>query len=152
ALITVDSARENCITVIPGANHAWTHQQLELTPNAGDFVVAQLEVPVAIALTALRRAKAVGAVTVLNPTPYQVLAPGLLSLVDIVILNEIELGQMVAATLNSANQQQMHAAAAQLLERGPQTVIVTLGADGVLVVNAAKISRVPGRRANVVDT
>jgi ribokinase len=152
ALITVDSACENCITVIAGANHAWTDQDLELTPEAGDFVVCQLEVPIAVTFAALRRAKAAGAVTILNPAPYQVLSAELLSLADVVVLNQIELGQMVAATINSANQQEMHAAAARLLELGPQTAIVTLGADGVLVVEGAKALRVPGRRVSVVDT
>jgi ribokinase len=152
ALITVDSACENCITVIAGANHAWTDQDLELTPEAGDFVVCQLEVPIAVTLAALHRAKAAGAVTVLNPAPYQELAGELMSLTDIIVLNEIELGQMVAATINSANQQELRAAAARLLERGPQTAVVTLGAEGVLVVDGAKALRVPGRHARVVDT
>jgi ribokinase len=152
ALITVDSACENSITVIAGANHAWTDQDLELTPEAGDFVVCQLEVPIAVTFAAFLSAKAAGAVTLLNPAPYQVLSAELLSLADVVVLNEIELGQMVAATINSANQQEMHAAAARLLERGPQTAIVTLGADGVLVVEGAKALRVPGRRVSVVDT
>jgi ribokinase len=152
ALITVDSACQNCITVIAGANHAWTDQDLKLTPKAGDFVVCQLEVPIAVTLAALRRAKATGAVTVLNPAPYQVRAAELMSLSDIIVLNEIELGQMVASPITSADPHEMRAAAARLLERGPQTAIVTLGAEGVLVVDGAKALRVPGRQVKVVDT
>jgi ribokinase len=63
ALITVDSAGENSIVVVPGANAALLPAALP----AARVVLAQLEIPIAVVADAFVRARAIGAVTILNP-------------------------------------------------------------------------------------
>jgi ribokinase len=146
ALITVDQASQNTISVIPGANHAWTKPP-ELQCGRGDAVVCQLEVPLDIVAAAFRQARAAGATTILNPAPYQPLPAELQALADIVILNEIELAQMTGRPA-----QDLRASVQQLLDQGMKTVIVTLGADGAILATTGGQHTVPGRAVAARDT
>ncbi len=112
ALITVGDDGENSIVVVAGANGAVV---VDSIPPAR-VVLAQLEIPLDAIIEAFRLAKAAGATTVLNPAPAAELPDELLELTDIVIPNEHEV------TLLGGPE--------HLLERGPTTVIVTLGGDG----------------------
>ncbi len=135
ALITVDAASENCITVVPGANMCWSPGRPELQAQRGDIVLAQLEVPLDVVTAAFQLARAAGAATVLNPAPYQALPEALLAVTDTVILNETELAALagVAGAIDTNNEAAVSQMAANVLGRGPTVVIVTLGAHGVLV-------------------
>ena len=153
ALITVDAKSENAITVVPGANHAWTSGLGEIRTHPGDFVVCQLEIPLPIVQAAFLQAKASGAQTVLNPAPYQALPDAILAATDILILNEIELGQMAGRTLDAALVDDLQTAAAHLTARGPKMVVVTLGRRGALLTTAAAgHRRVAAHAVPPVDT
>ncbi len=133
ALITVDDASENCIVVVPGANAVW-HGGLPALPiEASDIVVAQLEVPIGIVVAAFEQAKARGAQTVLNPAPYRHLPDHLLEMTDVIVLNEIELAAAVGALAvgDPADARALSRHLNDLLARGPQLAVVTLGAHGV---------------------
>ena len=158
ALITVDSRSENTIAVVPGANHAWTGGLGDLRPAAGDMVVCQLEIPVLIVQAAFLQAKEAGATTVLNPAPYQALPDRLLGATDVLILNEVELGQLLEwpdarRSLDAADFATVAARAANLLRSGPKLLIVTLGAEGVLVVGGdGAFDHIDGRAVAAIDT
>ena len=112
ALITVGDDGENSIVVVAGANGAVVVDSIPPTR----VVLAQLEIPLDTIIEAFRLAQGAGATTVLNPAPAAELPDGLLELTDIVIPNQHEV------TLLGGPE--------HLLERGPTTVIVTLGGDG----------------------
>jgi ribokinase len=134
ALITVDSTGENSIVVVPGANAALQAAALP----AARVVLVQLEIPIDVVADALASARAVGAVTILNPAPAAELADGLLADCTIVIPNEHEYGRLGGA--------------ARLFDLGVEAVVTTLGADGVDVETPAARRRVPPFAVTPVDT
>jgi ribokinase len=140
--IVVDDAAQNCIIVVPGANHALTPADVEnaaATLQAASVLLCQLEVPLPTTLAALRLAKAAGVKTILNPAPAQPLTDEMLALADLCIPNETELELLTGHT--AATLKEAEAAAHILLQRGPSTVIVTLGNRGTLIVDTQTVER-----------
>ncbi|GAA1827408.1 PfkB family carbohydrate kinase [Agromyces salentinus] len=91
AFITVDAAGENSIIVVVGSNGAIDPDAAARSiPDDAALVVTQLELAPEVAEAVLRRAREVGAVTVLNPSPVSAAASALLELADVVVVNEHE--------------------------------------------------------------
>jgi ribokinase len=153
-LITVDAAGQNAITVIPGANHVWPQNLGPVSFAAGDIVIAQLEVPMAVSEAAFALAKAAGATTMLNPAPYQAIPDAVLAQTDILVLNEIEIAQMLGRSPLDSTTTWLIPGVRELLGRGPTAIIVTLGAAGALLVDhTGHAQHIQGLRAGlVVDT
>jgi ribokinase len=135
ALIVVDAAGENSIAVASGANAALTpalvRDALErLRPGAGDVVLVGHEIPTVAAEEALRRARASGALTVLNPAPVAGLTTAGLPPVDVLTPNRVELAALVGRAGDSED------LARALLDDSRQVgcVLVTLGRAGALLV------------------
>jgi ribokinase len=167
AVITVDAAATNRIVVVAGANaatdSAWVDVRLPAllappagsgTMGAGTVVLCQLETPLDGVLAALRLARGHGATTMLNsaPAPTGPLPPELLAGLDWLIPNEHEaallLGRPVGAGIEAAV-----AAARQLQSLGPSGVVVTLGAQGAVMVTAdGDAHHEPGVSVTAVDT
>ena len=64
--------------------------------------------------------------------------------------NETELGLLTNQTVSDIPSAEK--ASKILLERGAQTIIVTLGANGALVVTRENTKHIPSFKVNVVDT
>lgn len=92
--------------------------------DGASVVVCQLEAPQSCALASFRAARAVGAVTVLNPAPAAWLDPDLVSLTDILVPNELE-AAMIHGSAASPD-----VLAASLCARLDCTVAVTAGEGG----------------------
>ena len=91
ALIHIDDAGENAITVIAGANAA--ARATAITPaqwSRASLLLLQLEVPVTQVTDAAREARARGIRVVLNAAPMQTLPQRLLDSVDVLVVNELE--------------------------------------------------------------
>ena len=153
AIITLANA-DNTIVVIPGANAevgADDVAQAALSP--GDAAVSQFEIPQATISAFFGRAKAAGATTILNPAPASTFDGGLFALVDVLVLNETELGFLAGIELGDApTPQQVKDAVRALRPRVDQTVCVTLGARGAIAVTAGEVRLVEGRAVKAVDT
>jgi ribokinase len=152
ALITVDEATgENVIVVASGANAKLSVGLVEMAGDAiraADVLVCQLESPLETVTAALKLAREAGKTTILNPAPAQPLTDELLSLVSVLTPNETE-----AALLAGNAQATPEAAAATLRAKGVERLVVTLGAEGALLVTEDGRARVPGRAVpQVVDT
>ena len=149
AFITVDEAAENRIVVSPGANSRVGIADVDAALQAEMFteetvVLLQLEIPVA----AVAHSAAQPGRTVLNPAPAAVRPHNLLNLVDVVIPNKGELASLVGGTSATS----MAAVTAQAQQLPTSTVVVTLGAEGVLVLQGDQATEVPAVPANAVDT
>jgi len=92
AFITVDEAGENSVVVVAGANAAVAVDDLEVLESVGpgDVVLLQLEVPLEVVATAVRRASTRGARVVLNLAPFAALPPDVVALADPLVVNEHE--------------------------------------------------------------
>src|SRR6202790_2838436 len=94
ALITTANA-DNTIVVVAGANALVCAADVAAPVLAkGDIAVSQFEIPLAAITAFFKRARAAGATTILNPAPAIEFDRALLNLVDILILNETELGSL----------------------------------------------------------
>lgn len=151
ACVMLDSAGENAIIVIGGANNRVQAPE-NLALKAEDICLAQLEVPVDVIAGFFAQARACGAQTVLNTAPALPEGRALFALSDVLVMNETEL-VFYAGTMPDLSEQALIEAARSLLATPDQTIIVTLGAAGALAVGADGHSMVPGRKAaEVRDT
>ena len=153
AIITVASS-DNTIVVIPGANALVTADDVATVPLAkGDIAVSQFEIPLPAISAFFERARVAGATTILNPAPAIEVGRDLLDLVDILILNEIELGLLAKRELlDGDDQAQLIEADNQLRSDTNKIVCVTLGKRGVLALVDGKPLAIPGRSVKAVDT
>lgn len=153
AIITVAEA-DNTIVVIPGANGLVCADDVEVVPLlAGDVAVGQFEIPLPAIAAFFRRARAAGATTLLNPAPAQAMSRELLALVDILVLNETELGFLARNELSESDEAaRIIAVARQLQAREDQTICVTLGKRGVLALAGREEIAVQGRAVKALDT
>ena len=153
AIITVAEA-DNTIVVIPGANGLVGADDVDVVPLlAGDVAVSQFEIPLPAIAAFFRRARAAGATTLLNPAPAQAMSREMLALVDILVLNETELGFLAGSGLSESDEAaRIIAVARQLQAREDQTICVTLGKRGVLALAGREEIAVPGRVVKALDT
>jgi ribokinase len=153
AIITVADA-DNTIVVVPGANGRVGAEDVEAPVFArGDIAVSQFEIPLPTISTFFKRARAAGAITILNPAPAMACRPDLLELVDILVLNETELGFFANTELCDDDPPARFVDAAKRLPTGAMAVVcVTLGKRGVLALVTGEASMIAGREVKAVDT
>ncbi|MEU6327007.1 ribokinase [Streptomyces sp. NPDC047049] len=153
AMILVDPDGDNSIVVSPGANAALTPQDVAAAKDtiaAASVVSLQLEIPMESVRAAAAAAEQAGTRVVLNPSPAPeaaALAPELLAAADPLVVNEHEARQLSGLADGTPA-----AWARALRERGARSVVVTLGGDGALVLDASGTTGVPGVRVKAVDT
>ncbi|APO55133.1 ribokinase [Bradyrhizobium diazoefficiens] len=153
AIITV-AAADNTIVVIPGSNALVGADDVSVVPLVkGDVAISQFEIPLPTIAAFFRRARAAEATTLLNPAPAQKFGRELLELVDILVLNETELGFLAGTELSDNDEAaRIIQVARQLQAREDQTICVTLGKRGVLALAGDQEFAVPGRVVKAVDT
>jgi ribokinase len=153
ALIAVANA-ENAIIVVPGAN-ALVSQRDVTAPavGQGDVLVSQFEIPLSTVKAFFSRARLVGATTILNPAPAVDFDRDLLKLVDILILNETELGTIVDAEIREDDPEVRIIEVARTLQTSEnQTIAVTLGRRGAVAWVQGTGLSIPGQAVECVDT
>jgi ribokinase len=153
AIITLAHA-DNTIVVIPGANGLVSAE--DVAPPAlakGDVAVSQFEIPLPAIKAFFDKARAAGALTILNPAPARACDEELLDLVDILVLNETELGLLANTRLGEDDDLARFVDAAKALDAGRSKVVcVTLGSRGVLALAGGEHHLVAGRKVKAVDT
>src|ERR1700682_581293 len=153
AVITIANA-DNTIVVIPGANALVSAADVAALAFAiDDIAVTQFEIPLPAPGAFFKRARAAGATTILNPAPAIESKRELLDLVDILILNESELGFLAKTELADTDDHARFIEVARSLQTSQDKLIcVTLGKRGVLALVDGKPLIVPGRTVKAVDT
>jgi ribokinase len=151
--IVLDSAGDNFILLDPGANALFSPADVERArPYLADsrVVITQLEIPLETAACAMSLGRQSGAITILNPAPGQAVPPAMFGSVDVVTPNETELRLMLGRQPDDpADSLDL---CAELLRLGAQTVVLTRGEQGALLVRADGTLAVPPVNVNVVDT
>jgi ribokinase len=153
AVITTANA-DNTIVVIPGANALVDAADVaSVVFDKGDVAVSQFEIPLPTIIAFFERARAAGATTMLNPAPAIEFDTGLLDLVDVLVLNETELGFLARTELGDSDDHARFTEAARSLRVARDKVIcVTLGKRGVLALVDGEPLIVAGRAVTAVDT
>ncbi|MDW3217314.1 MAG: ribokinase [Acidimicrobiales bacterium] len=148
AMIAVAADGDNSIVVSPGANGRVTAADVE-TAGAlvrdASVVLLQLEIPLPAVEAAARAAS--GRV-ILNPAPAVELPASLLEHVNVLVPNQTEL-----AILSGHDGPVDASIATELARRLPmEEVVVTLGAEGAMVVTPDDAVHVPAPQVTPVDT
>ena len=151
ATILVNATGENSIVVVAGANACVDAQAVPDAALTRDcLLVLQQEVPVEANATLIERARRGGARILLNAAPARALAPELLRLIDVLVVNETEAALLAGACAWPALPREFARAAALAVDG--LTVIVTLGASGALCCVRGKTLHIAAPDVNVVDT
>ncbi len=154
AVIMVNEKGENQIVVASGANAEVTADQVpEDIIRPDTILLLQMEVPISENMALLERAKAKGSTTILNLAPAFHIPQKMLSLVDYLIVNELE-ARAIAEVVGVNPDQDLMLLAKVLAAKGGHNCIVTLGGDGAVAMQQdGKGWRVPAMQLEkVVDT
>ncbi len=154
ALIQVDRSGQNQIVIVPGANGTVTPEDVASTlPNLvqpGDLVLVQFELPFETVRSALETTRERGARSIVNTAPYIDGTDSLLPLIDILVVNEIEAGQLLGRGPVSVDAAMD--VVKELQSTGPSVVFATLGASGAVILDNSSSETIPAPKVEVVDT
>ena len=142
AFICLSDDAENAITVAPGANMALLPQHLPALDGV-QWLLLQLESPLASVQAYATAARAAGVKVALNAAPAQVLPAELLAQLDMLIVNE---GELDVVACNPPD------LASGLARLDVPCVIVTLGARGSLARIDGQILVQPAFSISPLDT
>ncbi|MDP6754927.1 MAG: ribokinase [Candidatus Marinimicrobia bacterium] len=149
----IDASGDNSIVIIPQANMALTVENIDKAESViadSDVLVLQCEVPMEANKRAAEIANKNDTLVILNPAPARKIPDTLLSLVDIITPNESE-AEILTDMPTETNSQAMEAAH-HLLSKGVETVILTLGSRGSLLLTEKMEKRIPAYSVDVIDT
>lgn len=146
SVIMVDRSGENVIVTAAACADAFdplAMSALRQTWVAGDILLMQGNLRPEVTAACLKAARDAGLFTVLNPSPLPA-EPFDLTAVALIVVNRPE----AEALVGKADPEE---AARALVAAGAGSVIVTLGAEGALLLDAASVVRLPARQVEAVD-
>jgi ribokinase len=152
-ILVAEDDGENVIVVVPGANGTVSEEDARRTVSGmtqGDYLMLQFEIRNTSIEAALVAAKQKGVISIVNIAPFSPEAKRLGAMADILVANETEFDLFVgkgelSAAEREATMRALHA------ENG-RTIIVTLGADGVVAIRKNHIFHADGLKIEPVDT
>ncbi|KAM9154625.1 ribokinase isoform 2-T2 [Pangshura tecta] len=150
------STGQNVIVIVAGANLLLDSEDLKRAANAickAKVIICQLEITPAISLEALKMAYSNGVKTLFNPAPaHAELDPQFYTHSDIFCCNESEAEILTGIPVGSP--EDAGKVGLVLLKRGCKLVIVTLGAEGCVMISVDDPTpkHVPAGKVRAVDT
>lgn len=151
ALITVDNNAENCIVVASGANaNLSTADVAKEVIEQSSIVLMQLEIPLDTVKYVASTASKKGIKVILNPAPAYELADELLANISVITPNEKEAEMLTGIKIDNIESARL--AALKLKERGVESVIITLGDNGALLLHEDIFTHIPAFAVEAVDT
>lgn len=153
ALIFVGSDGENVIAIVAGANGTVTAEDAKAAVanmKRGDTLMLQMEIPADAIEAGLKAAREKGVTSVVNTAPITPDAKRLAQMADVVIANETEFELFCGKKSLSGDARE--AEMLRINQETKQTLIVTLGADGVVAVRNGNLHRAKGLKIEPIDT
>lgn len=151
-MVTLLPSGENSIVGHLGANlqlHPHHVEKFEPVIARSDILMSQLEVPLQSVTRALELGRKHNVLTILNPAPGQTLRPDALAYVDVLTPNENE--TRILLGLPPDDSTPTEDLAGRLLELGVETIIVTRGEEGSLIVTSQGNEAVPATPVQALD-
>jgi ribokinase len=149
----IDASGDNSIVIIPQANMALTVENIDKAESViadSDVLVLQCEVPMEANKRAAEIANKNDTLVILNPAPACEIPDAILSLMDLLTPNETET-EILTGMPTHSNEQAIEAAH-NLLSKGIETVILTLGSRGSFLLTEKMGKRIPAYSVDVIDT
>lgn len=153
ALITIDKKGENCIVVAPGANARLFPDDLKVAIKAicsTSIVLMQLEIPLETVNYVAALAKSNGVNVILNPAPACELPLTILRNISIITPNKKE--AEILSGIKITDITTLYQAAEAILQKGIETVIITLGSGGAFICTEEIKEIIKAPKVNPVDT
>lgn len=153
ALIMVDGAGQNSISVALGANNCLTVEDVNPALDlieSGDIVLLQLEIPMATVDACVAVAAEKGARVVLNPAPAAVVSEQTLSKLYLITPNQTEAQTLTGVEVTDEASAEL--AAQVLVSWGVERVVITMGSAGAYLYQAGKGVMIPAYKVDAVDT
>lgn len=153
ALITVNNSGENEIVVASGANGQLSKADIKTANKAiteAEVVVLQLEVPIETVAFAVERSLKANKRVILNPAPAQTLSDELLNGLFLITPNETE--AEILTNIEVSNAATARLAADELLKKGVQNIIITMGSKGAFFMNKTETFLMEAERVKAVDS
>jgi ribokinase len=163
AVVTVDSSAENTIVISAGANGTLSPEDVAAAGSAFENAAVLclcLEVGLDTVEAAARAGADAGATVLLNLSPYAPIRPSLAALSDVLLVNAHEASQFLDGEQipgPDAEAPAWEPVLEHLVARGLPSAVVTLGAEGSVVLDSraeagARIVRIAPTRVDAVDT
>jgi ribokinase len=152
-LIILNQQGDNFIILDMGANNlmdAAFVDRAEALIARSDIVMSVLEIPMAAAIRAMQLGKKHVVRTLLNPAPAAPLDESAFQYIDLLTPNETELRILLGLAADDPTP--TPELAQRLKALGVQTVIVTMGAEGALILTDDGSQQVRSVAVDVVDT
>lgn len=153
ALIFSEACGENMIVIAAGANDFLLPADIDAAADAiaeASIIVCQFESPAATIERLVNAAKLSRVPVLLNPAPARRMADEMVDGIRFLVPNRQELAHLTG--LPTRTLADVEAAAKALLVRGAESVIVTLGREGVLRASVAGARVFPAPIVEAVDT
>lgn len=150
-IVVVDG--DNRIVLDKGANALLSEELVDRaleTARAGDYLIVQLETNLSVVAYALKHAKEIGMVTVLNPAPAVPLESGMLQNCDYFIPNQTEAEKYTGIYPDS--EKTVKQCAGALAEQGVKCTVITLGEVGSAGIQNGELINVAACKVRAVDT
>ena len=151
AMVSVDAHGENTISVVPGANTSIGPQHIKQALRhikPAETLLLQQEIPASTLRECLEQAAARPNLrSILNIAPFLPETRDLAHLASIVVANESEF-----ATLTEEWPGTLTERISEMATRNGQTVVVTLGKNGVVFCEGGMVTHEPATKVNIVDT
>jgi len=158
AIIYVEESGNNSISVIAGANNCCDVEYLknhdEQFQNT-DYIILQMEIPIESVYYAIKRAKELSKIVILNPAPANKdISSEIYKMIDFITPNETELYILAHSSDDvpkEISKKEIEKAGQILLQKGVGNVIVTMGENGAMLLNDT-MHVYPTRKVKAIDT
>jgi ribokinase len=153
AIVLIDAKGENSIVIFPGANACLTPEHVTKYQNLiaeSSALLMQLEIPLETVLATAKFAKQLKKKIIINPAPAQQLPDELLNVIDVITPNQTE--AEILTGIPVLDEQSSQKAADILHKKGINTVIITLGKQGVWFSEQGKGKRLAAFQVDAIDT
>lgn len=153
ALITVDDKGENSIVVAPGANAYLNEENVK---NAFDkypeasLLLVQLEIPLETVEATINYARSKEIRIILNPAPMNKTITKFLDKIDIITPNAREAEDLSNHTITDI--ESAIVAAKKIQAQGVNTVIITMGEQGAILLNEDHVEHIQSQKVEAVDS
>jgi ribokinase len=153
ALIFVDKNGENSIAVASGANARLSPGHIDVAKDkiiSAEILIMQLETPLETVKYSAQLAFENGTRVVLDPAPAQPLDEDFYKHISILTPNESEAEQLTGIPVKDVKSAEK--AAESLLQKGVETVLITLGVQGTFMATEKMRKMIPGFKVTSVDS
>ena len=153
ALINVLENSNNEVISYPGTNQLTQHTYIdEGSLSEAEIIICQMEVNEEETFNLFKRAKQKNCKTILNLAPYKKIRSEILTLTDVLIVNETEFSELSGIELNLINEDINIDIINSPESLKSIDLIVTLGKRGVLIFSKGNKTFIAAEQVKAIDT